>query len=345
MNEAFGALLNYGKKYSDVKSLWFVDENYDVSSAPELIQCTEAVTNRLDISDYLKAYCTVNLSDYDCSSYEAASFDVVYLRVPKSKALLNYLIIETMKLLKPNGRLIAVGFNDEGIKNTFKKIEKAFGELVEQELLGKGLRIAEFGLVNPKRDEIEDRQYTEIKNIPNELSLSLSSKAGIYGAEKIDQGSLFLCETVLQHYQDIPADKILDIGCGNGFISLVLAQHFKNSEFIATDNNITAMAICENNFQQNCVNGAVILDDCASTLASKEFNLIVSNPPFHQGFDTSENLTIRFLEATERLLARKGEAWFVMNRFLKVEALAKKTKLKLDLMSENNHFKILRFKW
>ena len=344
MNEAFSALSNYAQKYSSLNSLWFVDENYDVSANPVSIAFTEAVTNRIDIADYLKQYGSVNLSDYDCTQYADASFDVVYLRVPKAKALLNHLIREAMRILKPQGRLICVGFNDEGIKNTFKKIEKAFGELVEQELLGKGLRIAEFSLINPKVDQIEDRDYAVIKSIANELSLNLSSKAGIYGAEKIDQGSLFLCETVLQHYDHQAFEKVLDIGCGNGLISLVLAKTFASSEFIATDNNITAVTLCELNFANNDVKGPIILDDCADTIASKQFDLIVSNPPFHQGFDTSENLTIRFLAATERLLTKRGEAWFVMNRFLKVESLAKKTSLQMDLMSENSQFKILRFR-
>lgn len=344
MNEAFSALSNYAQKYSDLTSLWFVDENYDVSANPVLMTFTEAVTNRIDIADYLKQLGSVNLSDYDCAEYADASFDIVYLRVPKAKALLNHLIREAMRILKPQGKLICVGFNDEGIKNTFKKIEKAFGELVEQELLGKGLRIAEFALINPNIDQIEDRDYAVIKPIVNELSLNLSSKAGIYGAEKIDQGSLFLCETVLEHCGQREFEKVLDIGCGNGLISLVLAKTFASNEFIATDNNITATTLCELNFANNNVKGSVILDDCADTIDSKQFDLIVSNPPFHQGFDTSENLTLRFLAATERLLTKKGEAWFVMNRFLKIESLAKRTSLQMDLMSESSQFKVLRFR-
>lgn len=344
MNEAFESLSLYAQKYVDLKTLWFVDENYDVSSNPQPIQCSEAVTNRIDIADYLSKFYTVNLSDYDCSKYEKASFDVIYIRVPKSKALLNHLLHSAMDLLKPEGRLICVGFNDEGIKNTFKKIEKAFGELVEQELVGKGLRIAEFSLLNPNKDQIEDRQYNEIKLVPNDLSLSLVSKAGIYGAEKIDQGSLFLCETLLQYDQKTDFKKVVDIGCGNGFISLVLAKKFKDAEFVATDNNITATTVAEINFKENDIKGSVALGDCADSLTSHQFDLIVSNPPFHQGFDTSENLTIRFLDATERLLTKKGEAWFVMNRFLKIESLSKRTKLQMDLMAENHQFKILRFK-
>ncbi|GAA5094240.1 methyltransferase [Wohlfahrtiimonas larvae] len=344
MSEAFSALSNVAQKYSDLKSLWFVDENYDVSDHPILITSTESITNRIEIADYLKQYNIVNLSDYDCTQYHDESFDIVYLRVPKAKALLNHWIREAMRILKSKGRLICVGFNDEGIKNTFKKIEKAFGELVEQELLGKGLRIAEFSLINPQIDQIEDRDYTVVKSIENELSLNLSSKAGIYGADKIDQGSLFLCETVCQHYDHQTFEKVLDMGCGNGLISLLLAKTFVSSEFIATDNNITATTLCEFNFTQNNVNGVVILDDCARTIESQKFNLIVSNPPFHQGFETSENLTIRFLAATERLLAKKGEAWFVMNRFLKIESLAKKTSLQMDLMNENSQFKVLRFR-
>lgn len=343
-DDAFSALAVYAQKYSELKSLWFVDENYDVSANPVSITATEAMTNRIDIADYLKQSGSVILSDYDCSQYADVSFDVVYLRVPKVKALLNHLIREAMRILKPQGKFICVGFNDEGIKNTFKKIEKAFGELVEQELLGKGLRIAEFALINPKIDQIEDRDYTVVKSVVNELSLNLSSKAGIYGAEKIDQGSLFLCEAVLVHCGAKAFEKVLDLGCGNGLISLVLAKTFTSSEFIATDNNITATTLCELNFANNNVKGSVILGDCADTSESKQFDLIVSNPPFHQGFDTSENLTIRFLAATERLLTKKGEAWFVMNRFLKIESLAKRTSLQMNLMSENSQFKILRFR-
>lgn len=343
MSESFSALSKYAQKYSNLNSLWFVDENYDVSDHPILISSSEAVTNRIDIADYLKQYGSVNLSDYDCTQYADASFDVVYLRVPKAKALLNHLIREAMRILKPQGKFICVGFNDEGIKNTFKKIEKAFGELVEQSLLGKGLRIAEFSLINPLIDQIEDRSYTEIKPIKNEF-LNLLSKAGIYGAEKIDQGSLFLCETVLQYSENKNTQKVLDIGCGYGLISIVLSKALVNSEFIATDNNITATALCELNFANNGVAGSVILDDCAHTIESKQFDLIVSNPPFHQGFETSENLTLRFLAATERLLTKNGEAWFVMNRFLKIESLAKRTSLQMDLMSENTQFKVLRFR-
>lgn len=344
MSEAFSALSNYAQKYSELTSLWLVDENYDVSANPIVIKATEVVTNRIDIANYLQQYGSVNLSDYDCTQYDDASFDVVYIRVPKAKALLNHLLRESIRILKPKGKLICVGFNDEGIKNTFKKIEKALGELVGQELLGKGLRIAEFALVHPTIDQIEDRHYTVVQSIKNELSLSLSSKAGIYGAEKIDQGSLFLCEIVLEHCGATAFEKILDIGCGNGLIALVLAKIFTSSEFIATDNNITATTLCELNFVNNDVTGSVILDDCAKTLHSDQFDLVVSNPPFHQGFDTSENLTIKFLAATERLLTVQGEAWFVMNRFLKIESLAKCTSLQMDLMGENTQFKVLRFR-
>lgn len=341
MQDAFSALYQRAAHQTFDQSLWFVDENYDVASRPLMINVTDAITNRIDIADYLAEHCMVNLSDYDCASYADHSIDAVYLRVPKSKALLNHMVRESLRVLKPNGRLICVGFNDEGIKNTFKKIEKATGELIEQELLGKGLRIAEFSVTAANAAAIEDRGYQNTLNVANDLGLTIVGKAGVYGAEKIDAGSAWLCDVMLENLSTLP-NAVLDLGCGNGLIALRLAQHFPATHYVATDNNVTAVEMCRLNFAKNGVQGEVILADCGQTLADRSFEMIVCNPPFHQGFDTSEALTLKFLATIERLLTRKGQAWLVMNRFLKVEHLIKGTGLQLTKIDENHQFKILK---
>lgn len=341
MSEIFNALNQYSKDHVDKKSLWFVDENYDASISPSVIACTHAITNRIDIADYLAQSCTVNLSDYDCQSYERNSFDTIYLRVPKSKALLGHWVKQAIVLLKEEGELVCIGYNDEGIKNSFKKIEKAIGYQISQKLLGKGLRIAGFKKHNANLELVDDRDYEAMKLVPNDFQVRLYSKAGIYGADKIDAGSLFLYETITLHQEKL-AEQVLDLGCGNGLLSILLSQQYDPCTFVATDNNITATHVCLKNFQENSIQGDVVLADCGQSLASSQFDCIVCNPPFHQGFDTSEALTLKFLTETKRLLAKNGEAWFVMNRFLKVEQLIKRLSLKFEQVSENSQFKVLR---
>lgn len=346
MNDAFRALANYAEKYPSQKSLWLVDENYDVMDAPDYIPCTNAMTNRVDIAKYLESLHVMNvdLSDYDFAEHARDSLDVIYLRVPKSKALLNHLIRSAVDCLKLNGRLILVGYNDEGIKTTFKHTEKALGILCAQKLLGKGLRIAKFQKTERfNKDAIDDRKYQTLKSIEHVDGFSLLSKAGIYGADKIDKGSVFLCETIRTYYDQLP-NKVLDLGCGNGLIAVKLAHQYRNIEWIVTDNNVTAIEVCAQNLLNNNIHGEAVLADCGDTLDSRSFEMIVCNPPFHQGFETSEALTLKFLAAIARLLTKKGEAWLVMNKFLSIEKLIHQTHLSLELMGENQLFKVLKLK-
>lgn len=84
--------------------------------------------------------------------------------------------------------------------------------------------------------------------------------------------------------------RILDIGCGSGLISFMMAQRFENSEIIGIDSAASAILQSEINLQTNPWKNRIQfqLSDI-SDFKNAPFDLIVSNPPFYNGTSFSGN--------------------------------------------------------
>ena len=73
----------------------------------------------------------------------------------------------------------------------------------------------------------------------------------------------------------------------------------------------------------------------------QHFDTILCNPPFHQGFAMDDDLGVRFLQASQRLLATAGHALFVVNTFIPLEHKAKAHFGQVDVVANNGSFKLV----
>ncbi len=316
------------------------DENFQPSNLPDGLDLT-LISNRIDYQVLEEQGIEVKINDFRPDSLTGESQDYLLMRLPKSKVLSEYLFRLAFWLLKPQGRLIIAGNNQEGVKRIIKESEKQFGHLETQKLLGKGLRYAHFRKRNTsklEREELLKDPYFEEHHFSwNELSFT--SKAGIYGDQKIDEGSQFLVDAL----KEIPlSGELLDLGVGYGFLTIALAKEHSLDAIYGTENNITAFESCQKNLAANGVSAELFLTNVADGVTCKNIRTIVSNPPFHQGFSTSVHLTERFLAATKSLLHRKGAAYFVVNRFIAIERLAESVHLNVEAIAQNGQFKVLK---
>ncbi|MEH6651366.1 MAG: methyltransferase [Motiliproteus sp.] len=323
---------------ADQTGLWVVDENLPALTQIPPIAGLELLTNRFDLSANASAKgWPIRYSDFDFSPWNDGSFDRIYYRVSKEKAVVNHVINQASRLLKEDGELVLIGAKNEGTKTYYDKARKLLGqgELVK---LGKGGFCGTVTRQEPLGELLDDRDYPTLRPIADPFI----SKPGLFGWDKFDQGSQYLVAEFDAIWPTLktPQPRVLDLGCGYGFLSV--NAHLKGVEsIVATDNNAAAVIACQQNFDRLGINGSVVADDCAAN-QTERFDLVLCNPPFHQGFSVEGELTDRFLASAARLTARDGVALFVANMFIPLERKAKGLFGKVETFADNGSFKLVR---
>ncbi|MBK8847257.1 MAG: methyltransferase [Bacteroidetes bacterium] len=101
-------------------------------------------------------------------------------------------------------------------------------------------------------------------------------------------GFFYSTKLLLKHLEglDLFQKRILELGCGSGLISCVLAK--KGGIVTATDISKTALANTIENAQRNHVVIEAKYSDLFSNIGNQEFDFIVINPPYYKGNQTTD---------------------------------------------------------
>ncbi len=132
------------------------------------------------------------------------------------------------------------------------------------------------------------------------------SDLGVFSKNHIDYGSRFLVETLLSSNNNY--QKILDVGCGYGFIGIVLSK-IMNGFATMVDINERAIHLCQKNIKENKINGEALISNTYENIMDK-YDLIISNPPIRAGKEIVLNILIN----ATNYLNNNGELWFVINK-------------------------------
>ena len=89
-------------------------------------------------------------------------------------------------------------------------------------------------------------------------------------------------ERALDHIRELEEPKVLDVGTGTGAIALAIADEAPSAWITAMDVSPDAIALAHENLDLTGVDGRVRLveHDLTSGLGDREFDLVVSNPPY-----------------------------------------------------------------
>ena len=330
---------------------WLIvaDENWSQaiwSTIPKSSQRTiTVITNRFDVAQAVKqAAIDCQFCDFDFSALNPASFDGVLYRVSKERATSHHVINQTVKILKPRASLVLAGEKNDGLKSYVKQAGKLFSNPVNAEKNGTAY-IASLALNATENDPLSDKNYPQLRSIQLSDNLCLQSKPGIFGWDKIDRGSAFLIDHLpqfLSSYKNAP-QTLLDLGCGYGYIALSASQYSFN-RLLATDNNAAAILAAQNNLDSlTNIESSVLATDAGDGI-DEQFDTILCNPPFHSGFSVDDQLAVKFLSQTQRLLNRSGQALFVVNTFIPLEHKAKSYFERIDVVANNGSFKLISLK-
>lgn len=134
-----------------------------------------------------------------------------------------------------------------------------------------------------------------------------TSDNGVFSKDKIDYGSKNLIEIFLKKNEK-KINKILDIGCGYGFMGIVLSK-LLDAEATLVDVNKRAVHLTEKNIKVNKVNATTYVSDIYDNVEGK-YDLVITNPPIRAG----KKVVYEILRNAKKFLNIDGELWFVIRK-------------------------------
>ena len=266
-----------------------------------------------------------------------STLDVVVIKVPKVLSLLEFQLQRLRPSLGPSTVVIGAGMTRDVHTSTIKAFEQFIGPTTTS-LARKKARLI---LATPNPD-LQPELVPDIKVwSPPEISFELHEYPGIFSRGKFDQGTRLL----LEHLPPIESEtSVVDLGCGNGIVglSMIDAQPECVIEFI--DESYLAVASARAGFSALNANDNRAKFSVAHGLTQgqkKSVDLVVCNPPFHQGRATGDHLAWAMFTQAHRALKPGGELRIVGNRHLGYHTSLKRIFGHCETVASNRKFVVL----
>ena len=309
-------------------AIWLADEQAPSQLLERALMVRQAtyVSNRIDQVEFMQHKGVVAEFHDFVLRPPVKRFDHLFVRVPKQRALVHHFLNLASDILNPGGCLWIAGQKNEGIKTHINRAETRLGAKAK-----KIKSAAAVGLyrITPQSagPSLDDEKYSELRQVEMSPGIVFWSKPGVYGWNKIDQGSQALVKVMQGLFSDLSGMRVLDLGCGYGFLASE-ALRLGPDSVVASDNHAGALLAAAKNLPIKEGKAQVIAADCGSAI-KHDFDLILCNPPFHKGFSTTSLLHQKFLMAIVSLLDKDGRALVVLNSFLKIDRLCQEVGLSI----------------
>ena len=166
------------------------------------------------------------------------------------------------------------------------------------------------------------------------------SDNGVFSKNKVDFASKLLVETFLDTTRDVRDFKMLDVGCGYGFLGIVISK-ILNVDIELVDVNKRALHLSERNIKLNEVKGRAYESNAYECVKNK-YDYIITNPPIRAGKETVLNI----LKGAKNHLLDNGELWFVISKDQGAKSIKKELEVlyNIEIMEKNKGFYVFRAK-
>ncbi|EKO3979737.1 methyltransferase [Vibrio fluvialis] len=293
LNDNFGAL-----------SCWFA-QHHQVTMMSDSFIAHQATLSNLE-----QNHCTpvTLLRTFDAIPND---IDMVLLQIPRNNRHLIWQLSQLRAALAEDCPIVAVNKAKEIHSSTLKLFEKHLGQTTTS-LAWKKHRLV-FSQPNSQSviDVSPDTRWQvegsdiELNNLPN-----------VYSGESLDQGARFL----LPH---LPSDEnlkhFLDLGCGNGVLSVRMGQLNPQAAVTCVDESFMAVESARQNLVANLGNERkieCIANNCLDGFEPATTELVVCNPPFHQQQAITDHIAWQMFCDSKHVLRKGGKLLVIGNRHL-----------------------------
>ncbi len=269
---------------------------------------------------------------------KAGSVDLVAIEVTGDRDLARRWIALARETVRPGGVVLIAGANDAGIRSAIGDARDAIGLSVVEDFRRRS-RVAHIAmppvLPAPPAWAMEPGiapgtwGHLTVAEAGAE-DIVFSTVPGVFSADRLDDGTALLLD-----HLDVPdGASVLDVGCGAGVIGVIAAVRGAGSVTM-TDVSLLAVAAARRNASLADAPVEVLAGDVYGAVEGRRFDLIVSNPPFHQGKVVDYDMPQRLIAEAAEHLNPGGRLVIVANAFLPYDRLMREHLGEVDVVARN----------
>lgn len=243
---------------------------------------------------------------------------LVLLRLPKSLAELEEFTGLVRRHADPDVLLLAGGRQ--------KHLSLGMNALLEADFASVAASLGRWKsrvlVARDPRPGMPDRLFP-LRARVEELGFDVFAHGGAFAGPRLDLGTRVLLDvpTVRGHLAgDAPQiGRVLDLGCGTGVLATAFARHHPDVDVVASDRSWAACASARATADAAGVGARVAVrqEDAAAGVQGASIDLVLLNPPFHDGHAVDERLADRLFAAAARVLRPGGRLLTVYNSHLR----------------------------
>lgn len=201
---------------------------------------------------------------------------------PRNKEEALFQLKNLLSILPINTKIFIVGENHNGVRS----VEQMISEWCPIYKIDSACRCGLYLGHIRKHPSFHPEHYWQEYFVEG---VAVRTLPGVFGRNKIDDGSKLLIST----FSKTIKGNIADIACGTGILSSFLSKITNNITLTLSDSYGPAIEASRATLIANKIPATVVAGDIYSSI-NGSFDMIISNPPFHNGryttYKTAENI-------------------------------------------------------
>ncbi len=260
-------------------------------------------------------------------------YDVALILCGKHKGENEDRIAEALKRTRDGALIVIAGGKEDGIQSLRKRIAKFEWD---GDHLPKYHGVA-FWFTRP--EDVTDA-VQKLAKVPVRVDGLFEASPGMFSHDRIDAGSELLASRLPRDFNGHAAD----FGAGWGYLAVKLAEASpgtKGIDLFEADHDALEAARVNMMANASRMPARFYWFDLTSEEPRDKYDLIVMNPPFHEGHAAEPSLGVAIIKAAHKALKQGGKVMLVANRGLQYEQTLAETFKEYGETCRNARFKVL----